>query len=242
MVLFGHRISTDNLKSGGTHTRFGPMLLLSLMFFASASYGQSLKENQIYIASGCGLWTLANYTIQFSTPKLSAGNTWQVPVLDNYYKTVLRTDLKTISDFTLAGCLAFSAMASRSEIKTNFHRNISALIASTWVSVNLAHSVKMMVARNRPYASVAGYTPVKRDDRYSFFSGHTTMASAAFATALLNRDKLKKSGAWLVPAGLLGISTATLRILSGKHYPSDVITGALSGIGIALIMHKIHEI
>jgi membrane-associated phospholipid phosphatase len=42
-------------------------------------------------------------------------------------------------------------------------------------------------------------------------------------------------------SGGLAITTATLRIAAGKHYPSDVVTGILVGVGVAIINTKLHE-
>jgi membrane-associated phospholipid phosphatase len=36
-------------------------------------------------------------------------------------------------------------------------------------------------------------------------------------------------------AGVLALTTATLRILAGKHYPSDVFTGILFGAGVSML-------
>ena len=79
----------------------------------------------------------------------------------------------------------------------------------------------------------------------SFFSGHT---SAAFTIAVF-------TGEWfsevypnspyqgIVWAGALSAASleGVLRIAAGKHYPTDVVVGALVGSGISLAVIKIHK-
>ena len=79
----------------------------------------------------------------------------------------------------------------------------------------------------------------------SFFSGHT---SAAFTIAVF-------TGEWfsevypnspyqgIVWAGALSAASleGILRIAAGKHYPTDVVVGALVGSGISLAVIKIHK-
>ena len=80
----------------------------------------------------------------------------------------------------------------------------------------------------------------------SFFSGHT---SAAFTVAVFTGEWFSevypsspyRGIVWagsLSAAGFVGI----LRIAAGKHYPSDVIVGALVGTGISLSVIRLHRV
>ena len=40
----------------------------------------------------------------------------------------------------------------------------------------------------------------------------------------------------------LASGVAALRVVAGKHYPSDVLVGALMGTGVSLGVLKLHEI
>jgi len=73
--------------------------------------------------------------------------------------------------------------------------------------------VKVLVHRRRPCAPACG---VDNPD-YSFWSGHTALAFAS-----VGRRRI----AITVP---LAIGTGGLRIVSGKHYLSDVLAGAAVG-------------
>ena len=116
---------------------------------------------------------------------------------------------------------------------------------SVWMTANFTESIKMAARRNRPYTQAAGFKYNKRDDVFSFFSGHSSLASAFLTSAYLMRRQepiSSKGQKWLIGGAFLttGI-TASMRIYAGKHYPSDVIVGLISGMGIAWLNYKIHE-
>lgn len=79
----------------------------------------------------------------------------------------------------------------------------------------------------------------------SFFSGH---ASAAFTVAVFTSEWFSnvypnspyKGLVWASSLSLAGFVGA-LRIAAGKHYPSDVVVGALVGTGVSLAILKFHE-
>ena len=79
----------------------------------------------------------------------------------------------------------------------------------------------------------------------SFFSGH---ASAAFTVAVFTGEwfsEMYPNSAYrpLVWAGTLSLAgfVGALRIAAGKHYPSDVVVGALAGTGISLAVIRLHK-
>lgn len=100
--------------------------------------------------------------------------------------------------------------------------------AITGVVVNLI--LKPLVARARPDklvgAIVVGESLI-RD--FSFPSGHATMSFAA--AVVLSRTEPKWRRAFYLLAVLISFS----RIYLGKHYPLDVLGGALLGWGIGKI-------
>ena len=79
----------------------------------------------------------------------------------------------------------------------------------------------------------------------SFFSGH---ASAAFTIAVFTGEWFSefypnsayKPLVWATSLSLAGF-VGVLRIAAGKHYPTDVVVGALAGTGISLAVIKIHK-
>jgi membrane-associated phospholipid phosphatase len=71
----------------------------------------------------------------------------------------------------------------------------------------------------------------------SFYSGHTSFAAVATSTAFL--ILFKRRAPWYVLAAFFAIaetlvfSTAYFRILAGRHFFSDVMTGAIAGALVA---------
>jgi len=91
--------------------------------------------------------------------------------------------------------------------------------------------IKNWAARIRPYEMVQGLNcivPLAKD--WSFPSGHTTN-SLACAWVLFRRAPKK----WGVPALVLAILISLSRLYVGIHYPTDVIGGAVIGIGSACL-------
>jgi membrane-associated phospholipid phosphatase len=118
------------------------------------------------------------------------------------------------------------------------------------LTYSITEFTKIMAKRIRPFAynpEVPVYDKIRSSNaRKSFFSGHTSMsfASAAFFAqtyAAFHPDSRWKPAIWGI-----GLSTATLvgilRILSGKHFPTDVLVGALVGSLIGIVIPKLHEV
>jgi len=105
-------------------------------------------------------------------------------------------------------------------------------------ALSITTGLKYVVNRPRPFTQYPNDI-IQRDKvgPYSFPSGHTT---AAFATATAISLSYKK---WYVTlpsfayAGFVGYS----RMRLGVHYPSDVLGGALIGIGAGLITWKLDK-
>lgn len=93
--------------------------------------------------------------------------------------------------------------------------------------------LKNVIARTRPYETIAGLTSlVGAQKDYSFPSGHT--GSSFAAAVVLFRGLPKKYG---IPALVLAFLIGLSRLYVGVHYPTDVVCGALIGTGIALLTY-----
>jgi len=100
-------------------------------------------------------------------------------------------------------------------------RGIGGLAAAS-AAANIA--VKGVAARDRPYAHVPAFRQLQRVPRTtSFPSGHAASA-AAFATGVaLEKPSLA------APVIVLAVAVGASRVVTGVHYPSDVLAGFAIG-------------
>lgn len=79
----------------------------------------------------------------------------------------------------------------------------------------------------------------------SFVSGHTTMAFALSTSTFWTIYRRHGSGAYAWTT--LGVGTALAsfvaagRVLAGKHFPTDVVTGAAVGASVGTLMPALHD-
>lgn len=114
------------------------------------------------------------------------------------------------------------------------------------LSLCLTQFTKTAVSRPRPllYGS-AGQKAVRADDYLSFFSGHTTLAfaSATTLTSMALKRDMKPALTAAVAASGYGSAAlcGLLRMRAGKHFPTDVITGAVVGSAVSMLVVNLHD-
>ena len=107
---------------------------------------------------------------------------------------------------------------------------------SAGISMAISGGLKQMINRQRPSQSYPeSIHTYSFTDGKSFPSGHTTIA---FATATTMAFQSRR---WYITVPIITwpISVGYSRMRLGKHYPSDVLAGALIGIGSGLLSHWI---
>ncbi len=117
------------------------------------------------------------------------------------------------------------------------------------LSSGLTNVVKEAVHRPRPYLYDPAIPPSLqkgRDDHLSFWSGHTANTSAiTFATANMvqhsNASKGVKTVTW-ISAATIPAAMGVLRVRSGRHFPTDVITGYAVGALLGWAVPYIHRL
>lgn len=123
-----------------------------------------------------------------------------------------------------------------------------ALVVAEAVLLTSALQVPLSYAVARPRPRVySDEAPVEErtnaDAARSFFSGHVadTMAATVAATCALRRIGRPRLAALVLGAGIAGSSlVGAARVLSGGHFPSDVLAGGAVGVGVGLLVPYLH--
>ena len=114
----------------------------------------------------------------------------------------------------------------------------------------LTDMVKLAVRRPRPGAYIAAennanFTNTSTDSALSFFSGHASMTAAVGATAtyLAFTRSPHSARPWITLAAATVLTTfvSIERVRAGKHFPTDVLAGAVAGAGIGIIVPHLHR-
>ncbi len=105
--------------------------------------------------------------------------------------------------------------------------------------------LKRTTKRDRPYMYYPNPPEEKKDDwSKSFPSGHTTLGFMTASFVSYTFSKMNPESKWRIPLTVslyaLATTTAALRILSGSHFMTDVIAGAILGSAIGFAVPYLH--
>ena len=119
------------------------------------------------------------------------------------------------------------------------------LTVSEVVTFGATSGLKALVGRPRPYVALPGVQlraeqmgrELSRSDFYSFPSGHASTSAVIATSWSLSHPR------WYViaPGAVWAASVATSRLWLGVHYPSDVLAGALLGVGVGVLVHVLRD-
>lgn len=107
---------------------------------------------------------------------------------------------------------------------------------------------KLWFPRARPFLYYPDYPKEKiaKGDAYdSFPSGHATLAFAGAAFTSYVFAAYHPDSVWKIPVTVasysLAVATAAMRVASGNHFPSDVLSGALLGTLVGVGVPFLHR-
>lgn len=189
------------------------------------------------------LWTGLNL---YGERKINPGdfNRWKIRGIDQWAPQRLNRRTARIADGTAVatGLLSLIWISRQSNMKWD---KAGIMAENAWITWNITQSSKMLFRRARPYTYAPGFSFSKRDDAYSFISGHSSMAASLAASMyFMSRTETcmpgrNNKGLWIAAGGLT-LSTAALRVSSGKHFTTDVLAGMITGIGVAYLNTRFH--
>lgn len=116
------------------------------------------------------------------------------------------------------------------------------------INAGLTALIKTTVRRTRPYvyqSELSLEEKMTASARQSFWSGHASQtATMSFLTARMYADYHPDSKwrpvIWSAAAAV-PLTTGIFRMTAGKHFPTDVIAGYLTGAAIGILLPKIHH-
>ncbi len=151
----------------------------------------------------------------------------------------------TASTIALAGVVAFAGYASLHGTTPAQERGDIAVLSNALAWTFAATEwVKVLAHRSRPvlYTAAAPAAAANPDNRKSFPSGHASIAFAAATSyvVMAGRERLPHRTRNAIVAYGAALGVAVLRVSAGKHFPTDVVGGAVLGSGIGWLAAAVH--
>lgn len=155
------------------------------------------------------------------------------------------------SDVLLGAFILMPASLALSSDIRNDITTLSVMYAEVvTLTFGLAQLTQGISGRIRPFVynsdpDVPMLEKRKKDARHAFFSGHTAMAfgSAVFTATMF--DAYFPDSQWKYPVWGISIAGATLtgllRVHAGKHFPTDILTGAVVGGLTGYLIPRLHR-
>jgi membrane-associated phospholipid phosphatase len=169
----------------------------------------------------------------------------ELPGIDRWTVDLRSGPARSASDVVLVGVAGGALLAAVSGVGPTRARGDVVVLANAvaWTAA-ATEWLKVGFHRARPalYQDGAVQAAAQASNRKSFPSGHTStaFATAVAYTTLAQRQRLPHAtrNSVLLLGGATGVGT--LRVLGGKHFPTDVLAGAAIGSAIGWIVARFH--
>ncbi len=178
--------------------------------------------------------------------ELNANHIWK---LDRFVTKQWNTKAAISSDVFMIGSMVLPSLLLINKQVRSEAGVITLMYAETWLlNAGITNLTKELFKRKRPFV----YNPnaplskkMKADATSSFFSGHTSFAaSSSFFMAKVyadtNPNSRYKPYVWSA-AATIPLTTAILRIIAGKHFPTDVFVGYIIGATTGILVPHLHR-
>ena len=231
------------------------VLLCSTFLWPQSVFEKSSKTDLPLMSGAIGGLGLSFYlgkNIKPLTPQ-EVGHLRQqnIPFLDRWACQNFSPKAEKLSDIFLNICAISPLLMLASPNLDRDQKWTYALmyIETGVLTYSITEITKCLVRRIRPYVynwEVPLHDKIMSSDtRKSFFSGHTSISFASMVFLAQTYAAFHPDSRWKPVVWCAGLSAATLvgvhRILAGKHFPTDVLVGALVGSFIGFVIPKLHE-
>lgn len=231
------------------------LLMLCPLALTTAGFSQSLPAESRYSAdwadiaavSAAGVATLIPKLLVLprGAPSCAPCSPAGLPGIDRWVVGANSPVARRGSDVLLIGISGLAAGLVAVDRSPGEARGNLAVLANSvgWTAAS-TEWLKVLVHRKRPvlYAGGALAAAPYRNNQQSFPSGHTSVAFAVATSylAIAQREHLPHRARHA--SILFGSATAigALRVAGGKHFPTDVIGGAILGSGIGWLVAAVH--
>lgn len=129
----------------------------------------------------------------------------------------------------------------------NMVNDLVVIYQSALIAASLSGLSSISAGRGRPYVygtAAPVETRTSPEGALAFFSGHASMAFALSTSTFWTFQRTHRDGPipWIVlgvgTAGATGVAVA--RVMAGRHFPTDVLAGAVVGLGIGTLIPMMH--
>ena len=221
--------------------------------FAQSPYKLDTKKESIIFGSAIGLavisLTINDDILPFTQDEINTLNRKDVNKFDRGATYNWSPASGNASDIFAAALILSPALLTFSdEVRNDFTPVLTMYFQTLILAGTLPLTLKGITQRTRPFAYNED-APLKEKEtqnaKRSFFSGHTSVAFAMAVFLSTVYGDFHPNSQWkpfIWGASLLAASTVGyLRYAAGKHFPTDIIIGALVGSAIGYFIPFIHR-
>ena len=177
------------------------------------------------------------FSINDSLPTCAPCDPATLPGIDRWVVSTEKTGWGGASDVGILA-LAGGTWYELYNLSNGNAHGAASLEATAW-TFGVTQLAKAIIDRNRPvlYSEDAIEAQESVNSHRSMYSGHTSASFAlgtSYFLSMSQKDGLGRT--WpLISAAAIG----ALRLAAAKHFPTDVLVGAVLGTATAIVMHQI---
>jgi membrane-associated phospholipid phosphatase len=253
LLSFINVFTQENNNGGVIYSNGGTEVTNYDRFRTNHPYKYSTTQESLYLSTGLaafvGGYLLQNTIQPVKYDEIYNLNKNNINSFDRFATNNGCQTLANISDYALATLFVSpTLLLLDKDIRKDALSTIVLYTETMLYAGAIPLYVKKFVPRFRPYtynSRLSLGTRLSADARTSFFSGHTTtaFASAVFLAKVYSDYNPQSKYTPYIWVGTLASASfiAYLRVASGYHFPTDVITSAAVGSAIGYLIPYLHQ-